>query len=200
MPALVEFVGLPGSGKSTAFETLLARDASLQPMPILRHGPHRGTLLRELARTLGTFVRCRALRFDREMLVMGAYLDALPVALADVRGTVVFDQGPIYTLCRPFLRQPRLRRWRDAKAERWRGLLDVVVWLDAPDEVLLERIDGRDKEHRLKGSERAAAQAELVRERAVHLQALERFPNVLRFDTSEASPDAVADAVLEVLA
>ena len=43
-------------------------------------------------------------------------------------------------------------RWWQQTLTAWGSLLDVVVWLDASDAVLLERIDARDKEHRLKGA------------------------------------------------
>ena len=204
---LVELAGLPGAGKSTVFDLLLARDERLSPMPILRHGPHRGRLGRELVRTAAMLARRRALdrTWSFEVLVMAAYLDALPAALAGREDTVVFDQGPIYTLCRPQLRHPRLARWRDEQLARWAARLDVVVVLEAPDTVLVERMNARDKAHRLKGLAADEAVAGLRRDRDVLDQAITRAgavrdaPRIVRIDTAATPADDAATRIVEAI-
>ena len=204
---LLELAGLPGAGKSTIYELLLARDPRIVPMPILRRPPYRAVLARELAAALGTLARTGALnrRWDRELVVMMAYLRALPRVFdgphrpdADL---LVFDQGPLYTLCRPVLRDLRLADWWDETAATWRGRLDAIAWLDAPDDVLAERIDTREKAHRLKHGGIAVTDT-LRRDRAVYMTALRRLtdgpgaPQVLRVDTSETAPEAAVDTLL----
>jgi hypothetical protein len=162
-----------------------------------------------LARVLATLARRRALgrQWNWERLRMMAYVQALPHALSRRDGPiVVFDQGPIYFLTRPILLDERLSGWWQRTFDRWSGLLDVVVWLEAPDAVLLERIDARDKEHRLKGRRDHAALAVLAQSRRAHEDALARLdgrspaPTILRFDTSRRSADQVVDEVLRSLA
>jgi broad-specificity NMP kinase len=207
-PVLVELMGPPGAGKSSVLRALEAADASVAPMPILRHPPYRLVLARHLAATALGVARRRATNgvWDRNILVMTAYLRALPEVFAGSRRppheVIVLDQGPLYTLTREPLLQPRLRDLADAELRRWAGLLDVVVWLDAPDAVLAERIDERGWEHRYKGAGPEAVAAGLAGDRAVYESILARLapiahgPPVLRFDTSRQTPEAVATAVL----
>jgi hypothetical protein len=139
-----------------------------------------------------------------------AYLEALPRALAGdgsrASRTVVFDQGPIFFLTRPSLQDPRIRPWAERTFEAWADLLDVVVWLDAPDHVLRERIDARSKDHRIKGGHDEAVFSFLAESRAVYASTVARArsatrpPVVLSFDTSRRSADAIVEDVLAALA
>jgi adenylate kinase family enzyme len=201
---VAELVGLPGSGKSTIFEAILSRDDGIATIPILRHRPYRRVLARHLATTLATLVRRRALghHWSFELVVMMAYLRAVLDGPHRPRGkALLFDQGPIYTLARPALRDERLAGWWERTLATWRSRLDVVIVLDAPDHVLLERITARDKEHRLKGHSRTAALQALADDRAVHDAVLDRFaggPEILRVDTGRRSAEEIADEVLAV--
>ncbi len=206
-PALVELVGAPGAGKSTVFGALREADDRIVTPPILTRRLYAPRFSGHVAVTLADFTRRGAV--DRgwypTLVAMAAALRALPPVLdrwpaAD--DVMVFDQGPLFTLTRPRLMQDRLRGWWDPTFDRWARLLDVVVWLDAPDEVLTERIEGRPKEHRLKGADADRAVGWLARDRELHRRMLERAesapggPRVLRFDTAAASPGEVAAETL----
>jgi thymidylate kinase len=207
-PIVVEIVGPAGAGKSTVFEGLLRGNENVEPKPILARPPYRSLLARHLASALATLVRLRLIgrRTTRAQVVMMAYLRALPRAI-DERGTgrnrfVVFDQGPVYFLTRPSIQHGRLAAWWDRSVEIWRHRLDAVVWLDAPDTVLLERINSRSKWHVLKGQPEQEARDVLVKSRAVYEKVLERLdangdgPLILRFDTSRRSADEIVTDVL----
>jgi hypothetical protein len=117
----------------------------------------------------------------------------------------VFDQGPVYHLAAiaapgPMIAVPeRLRSWWKDSLDMWASLLGLVVRLDAPDASLLERIDGREKWHYLKGAPDAAVSRELARTRALHdglvteLARRPGGPHVVRFDTSVESIDEIVD-------
>ena len=204
-PLLVELVGRAGAGKSTLQRTLLERYRDLEPMPLLRKRPYTWVLARHTLRALATLARRRAVDFQRpvDQIRMMAYLGALPEVFAagDGRRVVLVDQGPIYSLTRPNLVDPRLADWWEAAFATWRERLDLVVWLDAPDEVLLERIQSRPKFHRLQGREREDALAFLANTRAVYESTLTRLgehepgPAVLQVDTGRLSADEAAERI-----
>ncbi len=64
---------------------------------------------------------------------------------------VVLDEGPVFALAWFHVfadRQPgqgRLAAWRSGATARWAAALDAIVWLDAPDPVLLQRLRRRSK-------------------------------------------------------
>jgi shikimate kinase len=210
-PRLVELAGPAGAGKSTVFRALLARDETIEGRPSLRKREYAGVLASEIVAVLRTLLRQRAYlgRITPEQVRMMAYLQALPRVLERVDSgdgrTIALDQGPIYFLTRGSLTNERLATWRKRVGQTWAPLLDVVVWLDAPDALLVERINSRDKRHRLKGSPERTALEVLAKSRAVYERALRelevprRGPVVLRFDTSLRSADEIADEVLAAL-
>src|SRR5262249_8826408 len=118
---------------------------------------------------------------------------------------LVLDQGPLYLLSKPDLLDQHLAPWREEMLEKFSSLLDAVVWLDAPDDVLVERIAGRSQRHRLKGAPLATALGSLATARTVLEEALSRVgesdesPAILRFDTSRVSAGAIAETVLDSL-
>jgi hypothetical protein len=187
---------------------LIARDERIRPRPVLGHGPYAVVLAWNLVTVFVMLARRRALRlpWNRERLLMMAYLQALPRALRGRQGIVVFDQGPIYLLTRPILLDERLASWWQRTFDAWSSLLDAVVWLEAPDAVLLERINARSKVHRLKGRQDQAALEVLAEGRRAHQDAIRRLdgrastPAILRFDTSRRSAEQIVDDVLEQLA
>jgi cytidylate kinase len=81
--------------------------------------------------------------------------------------------------------------------EGWLSAVDVLVWLDAPDDVLWGRINERSQSHATKGRSFEEAIAFLGRYRALFAGILDRAeatgrPLVLRFDTSVTSPTEIA--------
>jgi adenylate kinase family enzyme len=205
-PRLVELVGPPAAGKSTIFDALLARGEEVERSPRLRETD--SLRARDVAAVVATLLRHRALgpRVTVEQIRMMVYLRALPRILQDggSRGprVIVFDQGPVFSLTRPSLRDERLAQWSARTFAAWGALLDVVVWLDAPDAVMIERINARDKWHRLKGARGDTAAEDLLTSRAVYEDALAKLappprgPTIVRFDTSRCSVDDVVDEVL----
>jgi hypothetical protein len=210
-PRLVELVGPAGAGKSTVFQALLARDETIEGRPSLRKTEHAAVLASDVLAVLGTLVRYRAFlsAIKPEQVRMMAYLQALPRILGRADSgdgrIIVFDQGPVYFLTRPSLMDERLSTWRERVLDTWASLLNVVVRLEAPNALLVERINSRSKWHALKGSPDQTALDVLTNSRAVYDRAISEFqgrrggPTILRFDTSSQSADEIADAVLAAL-
>lgn len=119
----------------------------------------------------------------------------------------LLDHGPIYRLA--FLREfgPEIttsstyEHWWAGLHDRWFAALDMVVWLDAPDAVLLERIRAREQRHTIKEQSEQEACEVLARyrrsfERTIAESTADHQPILLRFDTSQASVEQIADSVL----
>ena len=123
---------------------------------------------------------------------------------------VTFDQGPVYTMAR--LQQTallaaegsRLRRWWELKLDEWSRTLDLLVLLDAPNEILIERIRRRSKSHVAKAQSDDSAGGLLMNERAQYETAARalgerRAMQILRFDTSVRSVDEITSQMMTAL-
>lgn len=217
-PVALEVVGPPGSGKTTLVGALprsasAAGGAPATPVSVycnrrnapawLGASPAAAPLV---ARQLG--------RMSAQELRWVMRLEASPRILrrqwAAGRAVLVLDQGPVFTMVRimesaaaaPW-RHP-FEGWWERTLRRWAGTLDLLVLLDAPDDVLLPRINGRAKVHGLKHAPEAAGRLALAAERARYDAVAEllraRGPvRVVRFDSSGASPDELSARTLEAL-
>ena len=78
----------------------------------------------------------------------------------------------------------------------------MIVWLDAPDTDLLKRIRNRDKEHVVKNEsiettfEFLAGYRKAYEQTISSLSANHNDLKVLRFDTSQKSPQEIANQLL----
>jgi thymidylate kinase len=135
---------------------------------------------------------------------------ALPIfyrKLVPPPSVVAFDQGPVYTMVRlqdaAFVaaEDSRLRRWWELKLDEWSRTLDLLVLLDAPNEILIERIRRRSKSHVAKTQSDEGAGELLMNERARYetvAKALgdRRVMQLLRFDTSLRSVDEITSKTM----
>ncbi len=74
-----------------------------------------------------------------------------------VDGTIIIlDQGPVFKLTRLYafgpenMRRQSFDRWWDSMLKQWSLVLETVIWLDAPDATLLNRIRSRTSWHEVK--------------------------------------------------
>jgi hypothetical protein len=157
-PLVVELAGLAGAGKTTIGPALRRLDPEIRARPRVSwpwhiagipplvptfaslHWPFRGVLTNEMKSVLRLRSLYRVARRTTGCRVL------------------LFDEGPVYTLARSLVYggkniQTRgfARWWRRAIAQ-WASTLDVIVWLDAPDDVLALRIHTRSKWHPLQGA------------------------------------------------
>jgi hypothetical protein len=85
---------------------------------------------------------------------------------------IVFDHGPFYMLTAlrefgpDFAQESGFHRWWGRRLTEWASRLDMVVWLDAPNSVLADRIDDRDHKHIIKGRSQQEKQSFLGRYRS----------------------------------
>jgi cytidylate kinase len=205
--AVVELAGPAGAGKTTLARAL--RDAD--PATGVGLSAGRLRIARGLAVTAptlaGAWLSAPGRLWSREDLRSLGYLAAWQGQVGADRGPglTVLDHGPVFRLASLAAYGPPMvesrtfsRHWR-GMAERWGRLLDVVAWLDAPDDVLLARIADREQEHRMRDAARAEAVKFLARYRAAYRTTITAVTaagaRLVELDTTAMTPEQLAATV-----
>lgn len=211
---IAELVGPAGVGKTALLRAVAQHDAEILA------GAHIDRW-RDLPTVIGQAIALIPIGLEllrthprsfRAALAQLLRLRTLPFVLGREaragRAAVVLDEGPLFALGRLSVFQganrgvTRLaREWR-AQLDDWAGRLDIVIWLDAPDALLAERIRARPKAHRIKTATDAAIMEFLDRYRRAYEDIRARVvacghARVIDVDTGAVS---VAQAVPGVLA
>lgn len=213
-PVTVEVLGPPGAGKTTLRAALCTCSEEIVPLSIY-------VTLRRLPLYLWSGLSLVPMFLDRGLLKQFPRkehswmirLEASPSVLkreANGMPVVIFDQGPVFTMVRLRAAIPEaarglsFKRWWDRMLELWAETLDLLILLDAPDNVLLRRIQQRPKAHTLKGYSEDKARESLAERRALReatiaeLQAFRDVP-MLRLDTGQGSLRDVVDQTMVAL-
>jgi hypothetical protein len=212
--ALVEIAGVAGAGKSTLVALLRRRDPRVRRAEFIgaRSPRHAFRVLHALPGLVPILLRNAAMppRLSWADVKLLAYVAEWDRVLGGSPGVTLLDQGPIYALVRlkargrGVTRTAAFGRWWDAQLVRWASRISLVVLLDAGDDMLLERIDGRPQVHRAKGAPAAVGSEFLGRYRRLFEETLDRIagpggPRVVRFDTTSAPAERVAAEVAPML-
>ena len=218
-PCLVEIAGVAGAGKSTLARRLSrgeGGDVRVGDFIHTRTPAHLRYVVHSLPRiapilagTLGPGPRLSWP--EAKLLVYVTEWHRFLCSRAEYEGGVtLLDQGPLYALVRLKAQgknvtgRAAFERWWNEMLEQWASHLDLVVWLDAPDAVLWERINGRDQRHTTKSASREAGLRFLGRYRTLFDDVLRRVdevggPSVLRIDTGGLPADDIATAIEPLL-
>lgn len=212
---LIEIMGPAGAGKTTLLRALCSQDERISAGLALRKTRYVRPFLRRVGGLLPIWIlshgRDRWLdrREMRSITRLETWCGALEKEPAQPGGAVaIFDHGPLYRLARlrefgpKLTRSEPFQRWWRGSWHWWFDALDVVVMLEAPDAVLLQRIDERG--HWFLGGDHPSEDKEefLARYRRALSQILEApgpAPRVLRFRTDEISVSKIAAEVLTVI-
>jgi thymidylate kinase len=97
-----------------------------------------------------------------------------------------------------------MQRWWRAALQRWAATLDVIIWLDAPDAVLAQRIRTRNGTHPCAEWGDRALYEFFARWRAGYQHVVSQLtevhgPKVMKFATDQESTDRIADRILTSL-
>lgn len=210
-PRVFEIAGLAGSGKSTLTAAMSEESFHARiDVPLRMRDPQDLLLvahsLPRLAPLVGGWLRTRRWPSWTELKLVVYVMEwsrrlARNPEYGD--GQTLIDQGPVYALARLNSADRALAgtqpsgRWWERAVTTWASALDVIIWLDAPNEVLLQRVKSREQDHEIKEAGEASATAFLDRYRRAYetvVAALEHQggPRVLRYDTSRQSADQIA--------
>jgi hypothetical protein len=123
---------------------------------------------------------------------------------------VILDEGPVYMLARlrvygaERIRTAAFERWWRGTVAQWARTVDLIVWLDAPDTILLQRSRSRAQVHQLQRLSDVRAQQFLASYRQAYetvVSALTELsgPAVLRVRSDHQGVEATRDQVLSEL-
>lgn len=221
MPAqkahVVEIVGPAGAGKTTLYELLGCRadTVRLGNFPDVRKPVDAAFFVSNGLQVLPSLMRIDrhgSRQLTRREFAWMTILNGWPALLHRVsnngRKAIILDQGPVYLMAEmqlfgpAYLRQKAAEQlWQDL-CGRWGAALNMIVWLDAGNDVLLERIRARAQDHIVKAQPAAEVYEFLDRYRTEYERLLDiltaRVPSVriLRFDTGQYQPQYIADRCL----
>jgi hypothetical protein len=215
-PMLMELVGVAGSGKSTLRKMLKEMNPQIDVvspppkfyylMPILK------ILFRWFPLYLQQYSKTRW--FSMQEIKIIGYLDCwLPYlrrCAVEKDMLVVLDPGSIYwlTALKSFgpelTRDPKFQTWWETMRKKWLSAIDIFVWLDAPTELLIERVQEREEWHesKLMTHDETAASFDLYRKgysELIDLLSKKQKNHVLIFQTDQTPTDVIFNQVKELL-
>ena len=214
----IEIVGVAGTGKSTLARTLAERDPGCRIADSLhtKTSAHWAYVVHSVPQVLPLVAQSARARpaLDWEETKFIVYVTEwrrfLRRECRRDSGLVVLDQGPIFALARllwgrkPITETREFERWMDEQIAGWSVDLDGIVWLAAPEEVLLERINERQQDHEAKGQSIREGLDVLRTHQTAYERVFERLealgkPPFLAFDTSVLSPVRIAEELEGIL-
>lgn len=214
---VLEVVGPPGCGKSSLTRELVAIEPRILASERLawknwRHLPfhllHAPTMASALyrQRLLGRHFTAQELK---DIVYAETWHRVLSRQARKSGSIIVADQGPVFKIAMlrafgpPGILDARFEQWWARVLDRWSETLWTIVWLDAPDAVLLSRVRAREKQHLLKRANASNAAMYLARYREelqfvnARLGASERIC-VIRHDTRDCSVSELAADLLPI--
>lgn len=210
---LVEIIGLAGAGKSSLLRALkqnskLATHADRLSVRKLEALPfYLGTSLRTAPFFLSLYHQgCRLSREEMSRILYVAGMHDYFRQHSHTGKPLILDQGPVFELATLYgfgpsqLHDARFQAWWQQQFQMWARSLDLVVWLSAPPEVLLERIRSREQRHAVKESSSNVAKEFLQRyqsayETVIKSLAAKGKPEIVRLDSSSLSVEALTAQV-----
>lgn len=203
---LIEVAGPAGSGKSTLVDLIVSRspirpgfepcDIGCVPLALRRS---------RLIPASHVWTELRSGRLPREPLRSMVYVESwLNHGTTDAdptREPRLYDHGPFFRLATISEFGPpageAFQRWWMAMRDAWSETMTLVVWLDAQDATLLERIRARSRGHPVETLNDSDALTWLQRYRRAFDRALEPFhrarpDDLVRYDTTDLAPSALA--------
>jgi broad-specificity NMP kinase len=206
--SIVELVGPAGAGKTTIRNALINSDARIRfgVVPQIRDIRNMPFLLWNTVLLLPVFFaifRAKEQQFlSLPLIIRLAVLNGWSKKLNTLDEThtsvLILDQGPVYMLAELLRHGPSkfrcfVPRWWEQVCRNWSNAIDLIICLDTPDDILMQRIRNRAKKHGIKQNADEWATQFLAESRAAQNEVLTSMTqepgsvSVIRIDTSQFS-------------
>lgn len=213
---LIEIIGLAGSGKTTLTRLLSQKNPNFQIGLHLSKIKAYSHLINPSILFLPTFVtsdwgdRWFDWRETKAIMFMYAWQRQLKRYIPQNIDVVLFDHGPIYWLTRlramgpEFTKSRPFERWWENQLLLWAMLLDCVIWLDAPDEILINRIQSREQDHIVKAESvgniyKFLSGFRSAFDQSTNLVTTQKKTKIFSFYTDIMTPEQIADDVQAIV-
>jgi hypothetical protein len=216
-PKVMEIVGLAGAGKTTLYKALgnypeLLRLCRYPKVNKIKDAPffirYGLRLLPSIFRLYSRPSRQLSQREFAWLTILEGWPFILQKDVKQIQQSMIMDQGPVYLLAElrefgpEFLMSEKAEKFWQKIYCRWASTLDFIVWLDAEDTYLMERINLRAKKHLVKHEPEPVVLDFLVRFRRAYENVVSMLgnctngPRVLRFNTHELRPEEIVTHLL----
>lgn len=214
---LVELIGPAGAGKSSVIKELIAKNGSfyLGDDLQLKRIDHFPLFIKNVPFLLDQFVTrgdfdSRQFNWDelKSMVYLRSAREIFALQHVNTHNAIILlDHGPVFKLATLYefgpdkVKDKVFEKWWQMMFIQWAGGLDLIISLDAPDDVLHERINSRTQKHAVKNRSGEEASNFLNRYRdafdyvTMHLSNYGEL-NYIQLDTENMTTAKVAEEIL----
>jgi thymidylate kinase len=215
-PIILEIVGLAGTGKSTILSSLTQRNKEIQAGYCFKKILYLPCFINIIPLLFWTFL-CRH-RYSRQLtwqtIKVMVFLSTLHYVAkrqsSNNHAIIMLDQGPVYMLTWLHMfvlenvKNQRLKRWWENYLNKWASTLDIIIRLEAPDKILIERVYDRNKWHMIKEKTEQDVHDFLARYRRSYEHIISRLtlnggPRMFSFNTNHDSINHVVNKILNLV-
>ncbi len=196
---IIEICGMPGSGKSTVYHSIKKEPMNVQFGYRISINNDWRTIALEMIKLLPTYIMHGFRGFYILRIKFLVHLKVLYKIFTSGKHSLdcslLFDQGPLFhqtfllAIGSSFLPNKYLKLWVNRSISNWSDIVGGIIWLDAKDVTLVERVKKRNQTHSLKTRTNDEQREFLVGYRSAYRNVISRYEQkgipVLRLDTEK---------------